>query len=100
MLAKKVLYSSAKRTAGADGSGLGAAADEDGEVRATEAGRVVQAVVRAVELDAVVAELAVDDLELFREAGDALLRGPELEPVGVVLAFHPAGADAEGHPAA
>ena len=42
----------------------------------------------------------MDDLELLAEACDTLARGRELESVGVVLAFHPAGADAERDAAA
>jgi hypothetical protein len=52
-------------------------------------------VVRAVEVDSIVPKLAVNDLELLREAGDPFLCRRELEAVRVVLAFHPAGADSK-----
>src|SRR5436190_2237224 len=80
--------------------GLRAAADEDLQVRTLQAGRALQAVALAGEVDDVFAEQVVHDLELLGEARHALACRRELEPVGLVLAFHPAGAHAERDAAA
>jgi hypothetical protein len=74
---------------------LRAAAHENRQFRPLQAWRVLQPVVLAGEVDAVLAEEFVHDLELLREAGDPLAGGREVEAVGLVLALHPAGAHAE-----
>ncbi len=54
----------------------------------------------AGEVDAGVAQEAMDDLDLVRQPGDALAGGRELEAVRLVLPLHPAGADPERDAAA
>jgi hypothetical protein len=56
--------------------------------------------VLAFEVDVVLAEEAVDDLELLTEARHAHARRREVEAVGLVLALHPAGTKPERDPAA
>src|SRR2546429_1879761 len=74
-----------------------AAADEDREVRPVKARCAFEPVVRAFEVDTILAEEVVHDLELFSKSRHALACGAELEAVGAVLAVLPACSHAEGH---
>src|SRR5262249_13366496 len=80
---------------GAGRAGLRAAADEDRQLGALQAGGAPQPVVLAVEADALPAEEPVHDLELLAEARDTLAGRCVIEPVCLVLALHPAGAHPE-----
>src|SRR5207245_490714 len=75
--------------------GVGAPADDDPEVGPVEAGRFGEAVVLALESHSLLAQQAMHDLQLLGEARHPLARGREVDAVRLVLALHPARADAE-----
>src|SRR4051812_9924607 len=58
-------------------------------------GRVLERVVLAAEVDAILRPEAVHDLELLREHREPCLRLGKREAIRTVLALHPAGAETE-----
>ena len=92
-----VLVGEARRRVG--GAAQTLAADEERRMRLLhrlgQAGSVVEDVVAAAEVDAVLRPEPVHDLQLLREHLDAHARLREREAERAVLPFHPAGAEPE-----